>query len=52
MSERLNGYRMDEWANQSAPRNKEREAEKAEGDRPDEEAPPEPPAHRRPRLEP
>jgi hypothetical protein len=28
MSERLNAYLMDEWANQSAPRNKDREAPK------------------------
>ena len=26
MTERLNGYLMDEWANQSAPRSKERDA--------------------------
>lgn len=33
MSERLNGYRMDEWANQSAPRNKERDAAEPAGGR-------------------
>jgi len=29
MSERLNGYLMDEWNNQSAPRSKAREAARA-----------------------
>jgi hypothetical protein len=47
MSERLNGYLMDEWANQSAPRNKDREPPK-----PATEASPEAPAQAQPAAEP